>query len=225
MDISFLLPSKDRSKAAFVIDIINQIGDVSERSYEICLYADFIVDKPYVDCFKDVGKGPLYGFNLLAQQSKGDVVACLVDDHVPSYNIFGIINFLNSLLFSDKVPQVTTLRSGSPCWVPRLPLPNNKSLLKDSRVLMYRWPALTRRSLEEYFDGFIFHPDFTYHWADNWLGFYINAMDWPQIEASHIKLYEIPSPSNNYNSTHDDEDYDTFRKLVDKFNDGYRKYT
>ena len=224
MDISFLISTNRPELANVVIDYINKIGHFEDYQYEICVFSPNNFSQKNVVNFRDSGGGPLYGFNLMAQRSKGQYLYVLADDNLPAYNLFDAVNFLKSNDFlcrkngENRKIHVTTLRSDSPCWIPQEPLPNNTKDLVDSKTLMLRWPVFTRDTLHDHLNGHIFHPRFIYHWADNYLSWFINKTEEP-IECN-IKLYGMRN-NNKYNDIFDEKDYNVFRELINNFSGNY----
>ena len=224
MDISFLISTNRPELANVVIDYLNKIGSCEDYKYEICVFSPTTFGQRNVVNFHDKGGGPLYGFNLMGQRSKGNTLCVLVDDHLPSYNIFSIINFLKNDIFLDRKMRISTLKSGSSCWIPQgPPFPDKVEDLKDSKILMLRWPILTRDTLHDYLNGHIFHPSFQYHWADNYLSYYVNKIDGNPVECNFVKLYQVIN-TPKYNDVFDIEDYYIFRELVNKLGLGQEEY-
>lgn len=199
--ISFLIPTNRRHKCYLdlTINSIKSIASnhqIPDTKYEILVSsiyecANFDNVKFFIDIENNGSIGPI---NFLASQSVGKILCVLVDDYIPSDNLFSIVDFFNSNLFENRRYKVCTLAVSSggrricaELTPPSVTHPFTGVDLKHNRNYIVKFPVMDRKTYE-ILGRKIFHPSFIHHCADNYLAIYLGNLGEPVIECSHIVL-------------------------------------
>lgn len=193
----------------------------------------------------------VYGLNKMFNYSNGKYIFMLNDDHLLPYpdsyvNQFNdkneplkAVEFLQSDVFKNRRFKVTSIGAGSnvhpygSACVPNLTCPspyplsdelkNPKYTQTPHRHLVMGYPVLERQTVIKELRGFLFHPSFHHHYADNWLPFFIGESG-EQIEiCKETSLQGFCQSGGKSNTTNDEKDYFTFTRLVDDFVNGRNK--
>ena len=216
VDISFLIPT-NRPHDQYLNRTIDAIKNMDSLglSFEILVsttstYHDYDNVKFFLD---EENKGSVKPINFLAEQSNGDVICVLVDDYLPSDNLFTIKEFLNSDTFSDRKYKICSLaittRHGQlpPELVPTgVANPITGEFLPHDRFYIVKFPVMDRNTYN-LLGKKIFHPHFIHHAADNYLAIYLGFIGEPTIECSSITL-------NDWSGRNSETKYDLHETLV-----------
>jgi hypothetical protein len=224
MDVSFLLPvDANRPNAAEnVIDRINSYK--TDMTYEICVYSQKEVSGPNVRFLHEPRKlGPIKGFNRLYREcSAGDWLVVLTDDCGFCPRTYDAIKEFSTIprrfkvmninygdyhcvlgSYGDRIGSILGLDE----HIPRHPL--------------MRFPVFHRQTVEEHLDRCIWHPEFYYHAADNWLGYWLGEMGEPGYQY-YLKNELTNTPlTNDYYCV---QDCNTYYALVHNFMAGFTQY-
>lgn len=217
MDLSFIIATNRpyESHARRVIDsIVNAKNDL-KHSFEIIVNTtllDSTITKLYDNnklvITKDENKkGAIAAFNEAVKIARGKYIQILPDDHTVSNNMFQVITLLNS-----NQRKYATLASGTICYINNIKLPNLP------HYVMMRFPIINRDFLLDKLEGYVFHPNFYSHWADNYLSLYLgNNIETPT--ELDIRLSEFDH--GNADLKFYEKDYQTMVELVNRNSNKY----
>lgn len=165
-----------------VRETLKSIRRLAKHDHEI------IVCTPYPDTdfdnvrfiLDDKKCGSTYAFNKAASVSNGEWVVVGIDDHVINIDINALLDITQHPAIAEMEYQVINL--GSP-WTDCL----NRNIAGygidigtiSIDVLNARWPVITfpavsRKTILEKFDGYIFNPHLQHHFVDHWIGLYVS---------------------------------------------------
>lgn len=189
----------------------------------------------------------ILGLNKSFQYSSGKYIFTLNDDNrlpypndiVNQYNDknepLKAIEFLKSDIFKNRRFKVTSIGAGSnvhpygSTCVPNLTYPspyplsdelkNPKYTQIPHRHLVMGYPVFERTTVLNELRGFLFHPSFHHHYADNWLPFFIGESGETIEICKETSVQGFGPHANEVNSNikNDEQDYYTFCRLVDDF--------
>lgn len=231
-NISFLIPT-NRPHEKYLDTTIFSINNIDnlDFNYEILVSStNSGVDSKNTKYFKDSeNEGSIGPINFLASQASGDYICVLVDDYLPSKNLFSVINFLQSPLYDDRKYKVTSLSVTVPSngqyyqlpaeLVPPSTIhPITKAERKHNRNYIMKFPTMDRKTYE-LFGEKIFHPHFLHHVADNYMSIYLGYMGEPTIECRSITLLDWAG--RNARTTYDAYDMAVLYNLVGGLNNHY----
>ncbi len=232
VDVSFLLPTnRDYQFSGKVLESIFAIP--TDLEFEVCLYCprEVIQNRPFpnevVWCPEpSAGSGPIAGFNHMVKESRGQYVVCLVDDHIVEPDIYNAIAMLESEDFRDRKYKVCTLSPGpnNLAYIPKKGDVWCGGIRVDYEIPWHttmRFPVISRDTINDHFQGHIFHPGFKYHAGDLWMGYWLGENGEPgiQCEEAHIKEY-----LNLRNSEYEQMDCRYYHTLVANHKAGYAQY-
>jgi len=231
-DISFLIPT-NRSHEKYLDKTILTINRMDSLGfdYEILVSStNSGIDSKNIKYFKDTdNEGSIRPINFLASQANGDYLCVLVDDYLPSKNLFSVINFLQSPLYYDRIYKVTSLsvtvknnghyyKLPAELVPPSVIHPITKAERKHNRNYIMKFPTMDRKTYE-LFGEKIFHPHFLHHVADNYMSIYLGHMGEPTIECREITLWDWAG--RNAKTTYDVYDMIVLYNLVGNLNNNY----
>jgi hypothetical protein len=234
MDISILIST---IRPELVKDVVRAINSVeTSYSYEILIYTPEKINLPNVKCLvKDPVETSVVAYNLLYDQSTGDCIICLVDDHIPVGNWPGVYDDLKSDMFEGRKTKVVHLSWDDNYATSRLV---DLSPLKegcDPEAKVPHFHAFLRSTIDSHLDGVIHNEEFKHHYVDIWLGFYLSKLGEPPVLSGQCYLKPLLYNSKHTNSfqlllnsiSHDDVDKETCVKLMRGLNEdihmGYNK--
>lgn len=215
VDISFLLPS-NREFSDFgkrVIDNINSLS-FNNLSYEIIFVSPFNVSGHNVINVSDNNIGCVDAYNKGYKASSGRYVFLCSDDHFFNYNAPNIINIIESNLYKErkyKIICLPTNRHGA-CKLPEY---------TNCDSIIARYPVFRRDTIEQYLQGYIYHPSFNHHYPDNWLGYWLAKQGEPAIEYDK---YDMLTFYNTCYAHYDTTDELTFKQLIEAYKNGKTSY-
>jgi len=181
-EISFIM-NTNRNFDFYGSKVVESIKNLTnKRSYEILVFSKADPKYPgvtWVEEKYDTG-GSIYGYNLLASMAKGDFICIVVDDYILSPNYLDIITYLEDDYFENKKFRITTpgIKVGNSFCPGEFPTKtfnnyaNGEFITIDNETHILKFPTF-HRSILQYLDNYIFHPDFIHHAADNYLAWYI----------------------------------------------------
>lgn len=231
-DISFLIPT-NRPHENFLNRTLHAIQSYNSLGYNYEILISTTnrgQDKKNIKFFTDQeNEGSIAPINFLASQACGDYLCVLVDDYLPSSNLFSVINFLKSPIYDNKRFNITSLSVavGTPGNMGRLPPepvppavthPKTGSSLKHNRNFIMKFPTMSRDTYNLLGKN-IFHPHFIHHVADNYLAIYVGHMGEKTIECSEISLWDWAG--RNARTTYDEYDMTVLYYLVEQLSDKY----
>lgn len=170
-----ILISTNRPYNLFAQRVVDRLYQQDMSDNEVILCSTFPIQDPRVKCVRDMlcVNGPL-GYNQAANQSSGDIMVVLTDDHFPPSNINETRRLLESFNFGNKKYKVATLSSGGSCYTgDGIP-----------QYLMCRFPVMHRDTFNK-LNGIIFHPNFNLrspHYADCYLSYFLGVNDSECVE-------------------------------------------
>lgn len=197
-DISFIIPSI-RTFNQFGLQVSNKLKDVlskTDYTYEILFYSKY---KPLDDSIvwieeKEIGVGPVIGYNKSFLESKGKYIYILNDKWLPNEKILKAIPFLESDKFKKRKFKVTSINVHSVnhnyeltdmpilngCTTVQSKLPTEllhpRFLEPQHRYAIFGFPVFERDTVKKYLNNHLLNPRFQNHYHDNWLSFYIGEM-------------------------------------------------
>ena len=231
-DISFLIPT-NRPHKLFLNRTLDAIQSYNSLGYDYEILVSTTTaakDTKNIKYFLDKeNEGSIAPINFLASQACGDYLCVLVDDYLPSSNLFSVINFLKSPIYDDRRFKITSLSVtvGPPGRMYRLPServppavihPKTGSSLKHNRNFIMKFPTMSRETYDLLGKN-IFHPHFIHHVADNYLSIYIGNMGEETIENSEVSLWDWAG--RNARTTYDVYDMTVLYYLVEKLSNKY----
>ena len=222
VDISFMLPSNtmDRNPSDFVmksIDNINNLAKLQNKyTYEILVYSKHKIEGENVKWFEEVNfsDGCVAAYNFLVNVSEGKWLVHSVDDCFFDEHLFSAFDLLESYVYDNRRIKILSLGSdnGLGSFMPK----------GYPKYGVHRYPIVGRETVMNYFGGYLYHPSFKNHYADNWLGYWLTYMfDETMVEVWNTTIHIGPPTSYN---TYNEHDFSVFRELVDKFHKGYQQY-
>ncbi len=243
-DLSFIVITNNldyEHTAKRVVDSVER--SVGHYSHEIIVCSPHELTgidsriKPVLD--KGNGNGnTVQAYNMSYKMSLGDYIFILNDDHEIDGAALKSIEMLNGPLFESRKYKVTSIGAGHGCnkWVstcvPSLAFPppfplteelQDRRFVEKDRYLIMGYPVFERATVERYLQGFLLHPDFKHHYADNWLPFWLGESGEEPLICDGTPLYPFGTPHSN--CTNDEEDYNTFTRLVHRMlKEGYKEY-
>lgn len=204
IDVSFLISSAFKPYEQYgkrVIDSIHNI-DSTGFSYEILYSSPEEPPEKGIIWHKDnIMRGSIPAYNELIKISKANYISVLTDDHLLSPNFFDVLYFLESSLFANREYKICTLASGivgqniqsPPVRLPEVFGPGWKNdWRKLPPYLVMRFPVASMETIKNNLDGYIFHPCFCRHFADNYLGLYLGDNDEPGLECPKATMAVMP---------------------------------
>lgn len=214
---SFILPT-NRHYESFSGRVVENIKSLNfgNDTFEIILVSpNNIVQKAdNIIPIKDPGGGCVNAYNAGYGISTGKYIILCSDDHVFDFNVPKIIDVLEGPLFQDrryKIICLPTNKHGS-CKLPEY---------ANCNAIIARYPVFRRDTVDQYLNGFIYHPNFKHHYPDNWLGFWLARQGEPAIE--HNK-YDMLTFFNACDKQYDLEDELAFKTLIQNYNNGNTSY-
>jgi hypothetical protein len=217
IDISFILPS-NRDHNSFskkVVDNINSLN-FGEKTYEIVVVSPTEISGENVVFHKENGNkmGCVNAYNEGYNISKGNYIILCSDDHFFDKDVPSIVEIIESEMFKDKKYKIICLPTNfhGSCQLPEYC--NNDGIIA-------RYPVFKRDTVEEYLDGFIYHPKFKHHYPDNWLGYWMSEQGEPTIEYNNFNMITF---NNSCDKIHDEYDENVFKELINNYKQGYKKY-
>lgn len=144
-------------------------------SYEICVFSNERIEGENVVWYEENGRqGPIYGFNHMVKDCKGEYIVCVTDDQEIHSSIDFIVDFMENNFGEYEEFIVSSLSCGdSGCFTPSLGELFGESLVEwQERYPIIRFPIFHKKTIEK-LGNVIFNESFFYHAADNWLGFFL----------------------------------------------------
>jgi hypothetical protein len=173
--ISILVPT-NRPYNDYVSKLVNSIVNHNPLvDYEICIYSNQKIEGPNIVWYEEIGKtGPIYGFNFMVKECKGEYVVCVTDDHELHTSIDVIYDFMKTQFNENDEFIVSSLSCGDGgCKTPGLGQTFGESVIEwDETYPIIRFPIFHKKTIKK-LGNVIFNDCFFYHAADNWLGFYL----------------------------------------------------
>jgi hypothetical protein len=218
---------------------INSIESLSEHDHEIIICApQRILDtypspkKPYIKYVVDNKEnGSTYGFNLGSKHCKGDWILVGVDDNIISIDIKKLIEILNSPNIKNAKYQVYNLGGK---WYDTIYRNHSNFGIQDAywdlkwirncdtSTLNFKYPVVSfplvsKKTIEEKFNGYLFNEHLVHHYVDHWLGIFVYIND----PTHNFNIYSDDScwaqHWNGYNNcihTYDYKDGELYVKLL-----------
>lgn len=231
-NVSFIIATcRDPRYVQRTIESINALP-ANKFSYEICVYGPHDLTGPNVRYFKEEElRGPHYGFNYLVNRTRGEYIYQLVDDMAIHENGWEAISFLESEVFSDRKYRITTLNT---CHAPvRLEWPLGRLIREEATPedewipnhLCMRFPVMHRSVIDDFFQGYFYHPELYYHQADAWMGYWLGETGEPALEClSGSTTLHCHVPQVGLNTNHDRDDTYRYFDLIREFQRGNHLY-
>lgn len=232
IDISYLLPTCRAKKYPEIlqstIDSIN--SQPTNLSYEILVYSTDKVIGDHVKWIKENKRqGPIFAINTMAQKfASGNYFVSFSDDIVMLNSIDLCINMLKSEYFQRRKYKICSLGCGNSC-----PLSSTNDGMGNVEHIrevwpkgnIVRWPVVHRDTVNNYLNGYIFHPQFYHAAGDIWLGYYLAANNEPSIEGP-TQLSPSPTLSTQelHNPSFEIQDCNTVVALVYNYMGGKKYY-
>lgn len=231
-DISFIIPSI-RTFNQFGLQVSNTLKDIlskTDYTYEILFYSKY---QPIDDSIlwieeKEVGVGPVIGYNTSFLSSTGKYIYLLNDKWIPNNKILKAIPFLESDKFKDRKFKVTSINvhhtftygitdmpilGGCAAKQSQLPEELKHPRFNNSqyRYAIFGFPVYERDTIKKYLCNHVLNPRFQNHYHDNWLSFYIGEQgEFPLVcEDTYMEIFGGGSYHAN-----DTQDFNTFCDLA-----------
>ena len=216
-DVSFILPTnRDFNKfSKRVIDNINSLNFFG-KTHEIIVVSPNKIEGDNVVHVQEEGSknGCVGAYNEGYSVSVGDYIFLCSDDHYFDKNCVLMVEVLSSRLFENKKLKIACLPTNKhgPCKLPDY---------TDCSGIIARYPVFDRQTVEDYLEGYIYHPAFKHHYPDNWLGYWMSKQGEPTIE---INKYDMVTFNNSCEKIHDDYDEKEFRRLIKEYDINSGRY-
>jgi len=243
VDISFLIITNQdyEQYAKHVVESIKKaiVSYTIQYTYEILIYSPEEIKDDNIIWVKDELKKSGYGnngYNIMFNQSQGDYIFILNDDHIfPDNKPLKAIEFLKSEVFTHRRFKVTSIAAppnvhvyGSTC-IPSLAFPPPWPLSKElsdpkytevpHRHLIMGYPVFERKTVINELCGFICNPSIKQQYSDNWLPFFIGE-NGEQVEVCKDTSLQPIGISKCVADVTGEQDYYTFTRLVRDFVNG-----
>ena len=220
-DISFLLVTK-RPILEFAAKVVQNIHESAKNlKYEILIYSPTEVDGECIRWFKEkTFNGCVAGFNYLAKQAQGKYITTAVDDHIYGFFMDKVLHFLESKFYEDRKIKVCAVATGGKTCIPSPSRPHQQGIVPhilENNVRILGFPVLSREDMNKHMGGYVFHPGYLHHWADNWLSYWLWRIGEPHLECPQTPFYGLPSNGPKSFNEHDDHDFNVFCELVKDF--------
>ena len=209
-DISFILPT-NRPHKQFSEKVIGNINSLNfyGKSHEIVIVSPEHIEGDNVVYLKEEGvnNGCVNGYNEGYNVSTGDYIFLCSDDHFFDAGCCNIIDVLESRLFENRRYKVACLPTNN----------HGPSMLPDyceCNTIIARYPVFSRKTIEEYLGGYVYHPSFKHHYPDNWLGYWLHKQGEDPIE---INRFDMITFSNSCEKIHDEHDEKVFKELIKNY--------
>lgn len=219
VDVSFLLPSNttDRNPADFVLKSIDNINSLPKGySYEILVYSKDKIEGENVTWFEETtfSDGCVAAYNSLVPKANGKWLVHSVDDCFFDDQFYTAIDLLESYVYDRREIKILSLGSdnGLGSFMPR----------GYPKYGVHRYPIVAKSTVINYFGGYMYNPSFKNHYADNWLGYWITLLfDETMVEVWNTTIHIGPPTSYN---TYNDQDFESFKSLVQRLHAGNISY-
>jgi hypothetical protein len=217
IDISFILPS-NRDHNLFSKRVINNINSLNfqGKTHEIIVVSPNEISGENVIFLKETGNkmGCVNAYNEGYNVSNGNYIILCSDDHFFDKDAPSIIDILESEMFENKKYKIICLPTNfhGSCQLPDY---------CNSSGIIARYPVFKRETVNEYLNGFIYHPKFKHHYPDNWLGYWMDEQGEPTIEYDQFNMITF---NNSCDKIHDEYDENIFKELINKNKEGYKNY-
>lgn len=203
--ISFIIASKRPYEQYAKNFVDNLCNSNHSKNFEIVICHPNIIDDNriiYVEDDKRIGSS--YAYNKAFEHSTGDYISVCIDDGILLGDIFSVIDFLESDLFSNRKFKITTLAGGltdeltrpepQPTYPEYLIKTNNYTTF-PTNCNVACFPIVKRETIEKYL-GSLWHPriKIAHDW---WLGSFLALNDEPIIQYNAAK-FEISSNSSEF---------------------------
>jgi hypothetical protein len=221
-DVTFLIGSatRDRPPEKFVLKSIENINEISKNSkytYEILITSEHEVKGDNVRWIKEeiFSDGCVGAYNSLVSHAKGKYLVFGTDDCFFDDQFYTCIDLLESNIYKNRKLKMLCLGTdnGLGSFLPR----------GYPKYTVFRVPVISKDTIMNYMNGYIFNPAFKNHYADNWLGFWLTStFDETIIEIWNTTLHTPDgAPSYNHHNNHDEA---VFHQLVQNYISGKRSY-
>ena len=172
--------------------------------------------------------------------SDGNWVTIMSDDIIYPPNFLEIFDYIETDFFKEKDFKVVNLmfdggpmlytyghdalEDGKSFWWPVSPyelLPMNAYPFN-----LIPMPFIHRDTIESKLKGYLYHPLFKHHYGDSWFGFYLckhekfSPNKWRYNKINYI----VDKQYARCNTSHDEDDLNVFKSLVQKYLNGYDEY-
>jgi hypothetical protein len=176
--------------------------------------------------------GSTYAFNQGVSECNGDWIVVGIDDHVINYDVYKFIDIIHSPAIESLEYQVINL--GSP-WTDHLArnvagyginLPDVPESVMHTRWPVITFPAVSKKTIIEKFDGYLFNPYMEHHFVDHWMGLYVGVRQ-PNYDFNQMGPHAAWTqhlPGDNCDRTRDATDSIVFCKTAARFIQNPDKY-
>jgi len=221
--ISYLIASV---RPDAVKETLKSIHRLPKHDHEI------VVCTPYPDAdydnvrfvLDDKRGGSTYAFNKGAKVCNGDWILVGIDDHVINIDINAVLSVFQHPDILSREYQVINL--GSP-WTDCLSRnvagygidigPVSPNVL-NARWPVVTFPAVSKKTIAEKFDGHIFNPHLLHHFVDHWIGLYVSRKQPDKvIPCANTVAWTAHVPGDHCDRSRDDIDSVTYCKLAARF--------
>lgn len=223
IDLSFLIPT-NKPYQQFAKHVVNGIHEANsyknkgKYTFEIICYSHETISDYRIQYIKEeVPDGASNASNFLANVSTGKYFITLPDDHYVPNNIFDIIDFLESPIFTGRKFKIATLPCGNnnfTTYAETSPAPFLKKLDLDINLPSFPvpcFPFCSRHTYENHLGGHLFHPQIRY-FCDWYLGYYLFTNNEPVIQFNEC-LFPSFEGSLDFQKTTNTYDHIFKRKL------------
>jgi hypothetical protein len=203
-------------------DLSHQIQSIKNANatynYELIVCSD--LKQNGCDVFLPDTGTSVSAYNEMFKISKGSYIICLPGTVAACSNLFIVVDMLKR---KEEAGEKIILTSSNPdghyCLIPPWAA-EAAGLPSHPRPQIIRFPAFSRKTIYEHFDGVIFAESFKHHWVDNWLGTYC-ALIGENVKESVIRnINTLPHTSITKDDAYDRKIYE---KLCESFKND-RKY-
>ena len=226
------------------LDMIVNFPNPKQHLYEIIVYGpnrldcDERIDHFFEEIYQH---GNIYGYNYLTWQAKGRNIAYLTDDMVFDHNFFDVVDWLDSAQGQIKVSgffagggQEHSPLGGNDALTERIRIKESsrdaiRNYVKEEygeeyslrRIPIARFLAATKKTIDEYMGGYLFHPALLQGGGDQYLGIWAWMNGSPTLEDIPIRMWDRVVASV---TEHRDRDAETVSHLIDRLALGFTSY-
>jgi len=173
------------------------IEALSPHDYEIVictphLRPSWMTDPKIKVIIDEINDGSTYAMNLGSTHCSGEWIVIGTDEHKIVYNVNHFLEVVNSPQVQSLDYQVFNMGN---LWIdnlnkqivsyPPIDISNIPDNIRGYQYPVIMFPAISRKTVNTKFGGYVFNPHLIHHFVDHWLGIYVS----------------INSPSHNFSLT------------------------
>ena len=222
MKASFLIPT-NRNYKDYAQKVVDNIKKTCFFEKEILIFSPDVIEEEGVRWFKEESPshGCVIGYNFLFTKSKGEFIFICNDEYgfINNSSPHLAIEILESSYYKDRKFKILGMGSligvfpNEHLTAGYTTVPNFSLSSREYRICGY--PVFHRETIENHLDGYIFHPAFKHHYADNYLPLYAAFNGAPINDCPNSSLLMVAEAEEDDTITsYDQHDYNVYKSLV-----------